>query len=281
MIIINANQIESIMNINMRKKTALALGSALIFFATTLNAQEQQWIFGVKTGSSMSWLRGLDELYPAKNKEKKGITYKASGILFPTVGFTAECAFHENVGVGLELLYAGLGGELGKSEKLSGTATAEGGGNSKLETVRIRSYNLVIPVTVKLFPMGCDPDEGILTVDLGAQAVIPLSVAFEKKGSGDKDKFEAVRDIDDKEIDKSKNVNRFTIGAIAGIGYEFPEIGLILEGRYHLGLMNFFKNDAEAKTYRKDKLGMEDGKNVTDHYATLSLGYNFARLLMD
>jgi len=147
--------------------------------------------------------------------------------------------------------------------------------------LRIHSHNLAIPVMLKLFPMGCDPDEGILTVDLGVQAVMPIAVTFEKKRSGDNATFETFKDTDDKEIDKNKNVNSFTIDGIAGIGYEFPEIGLTLEGRYHFGFMDFFKDDAESKTYRKDKLGMGYDKNVSNHYATVSLGYNFAGLLMD
>lgn len=249
-------------------KTALALGSALMLFATTLNAQEQPWSFGVKAGGSLSYLRGLDELFPKKHNGKDW-EYKTSGRFFLTGGLTAGYAFHDNVGVGIEVLYAGLGGDLEMSAKLPDSATADQKKANKPLTSRVHSHNLVVPVMLKLFPMGCDSDEGILTVDLGAQAVMPLSVSFETKGSGDK------------EIDKSKNVNPFTIDAVAGASYEFPEIGLMLELRYHLGFMDFFKNDDEAKTYRKDKLNMEKDKNVSNHYFTLSLGYNLARLLMD
>ncbi|HAN49814.1 MAG TPA: hypothetical protein DCQ08_02230 [Amoebophilaceae bacterium] len=261
-------------------KIVLALGSALMLFATTLNAQEQPWGFGAKVGGSMSWLKGLDELYP-KKVGNNDLNHDASGKFFVTGGFTAGYAFHENVGVGLELLYARLGGELETSQKLSSNATDTEKKNNKTRALRIHSHNLAIPVMLKLFPMGCDPDEGILTVDLGVQAVMPIAVTFEKKRSGDNATFETFKDTDDKEIDKNKNVNSFTIDGIAGIGYEFPEIGLTLEGRYHFGFMDFFKDDAESKTYRKDKLGMGYDKNVSNHYATVSLGYNFAGLLMD
>lgn len=261
-------------------KIALALGGALVFFANTLNAQEQPWSFGVKSGVSTSWLRGLDELYPAK-VGKDNFDYKASGRIHFAGGLTAGYAFHENVGVGLEVLYAGLGGELETLKELSSTASDADKKANKPGVLRIHSDSILVPVMVKLFPMGCDPDEGILTVDLGLQAVMPLHVAFEKKGSGDKDKFEAIKDTSDKKIDKSKIVNPWTVGVIAGIGYEFPEIGLTLEGRYHFGFVNFFKDDADANTYRKDNLGSVDSKNVKDNYVTVSLGYNFARLLMD
>ena len=261
-------------------KIALALGGALVFFATTLNAQEQPWSFGVKAGASMSWLGGLNELYPAKVGEDN-FDYKASSRTYFAGGLTAGYAFHENVGVGLELLYAGLGGELATSNKLPDNASDDAKKANKPKASRIHSHNVVIPVMVKLFPMGCDPDEGILTVDLGFQAVWPLGVAFEKKGNGDKDKFEALKDTSGNKIDESKIVNLLTMGAIAGISYEFPEIGLTLEGRYHFGLGNLFKDDVDAKTYRKNNLGSVDSKNVQDNYATVSLGYNFARLLMD
>jgi Outer membrane protein beta-barrel domain len=261
-------------------RTALALGSALMLFATTLNAQEQPWSFGVKAGGSMSYLRGLDKLCPEK-MNGKSMEYKSSGRIFLTGGLTAGYAFHDNVGVGIEVLYAGLGGDLEASAKLPANATDAEKKANKSVTLRVHSHNLVVPVMLKLFPMGCDSDEGILTVDLGAQAVMPLSVSFEEKMSGDKDQFKAFKDKGGKEIDKSKNVNPFTIDAFAGVSYEFPEIGLMLEGRYHLGFMDFFKSDDEAKTYRKDNLAMEKDKNVSNHYFTLSLGYNLARLLMN
>jgi Outer membrane protein beta-barrel domain len=268
------------MNINMRKKTVLALGSALMLLGTTLNAQEQPWSFGVKAGGSMSWLKGLEELTPAK-VDNVDMDRKASGRIFITGGLTAGYAFHENVGVGIEVLYAGLGGELETSKKLPGDASDDDKKANKPTTLRMHSHNVVVPVMLKLFPMGCDPDEGILTVDLGAQFVMPLSITLEKKDGQDNAKFEAMKDEDDKEINKSKLANSFMIDAIAGISYEFPEIGLTLEGRYHFGFMDFLKSDAEANTYKKDKLGFDDGKNVSNHYATVSLGYNFARLLMD
>lgn len=260
------------------KKTALALGSAIMLFATTLNAQEQPWSFGVKGGASMSWLRGLDELKPTKINNKD-VNHEASGRIFASGGLTAGYAFHENVGVGLELLYAGLGGELKTSEKTASTTNKNA---DKPDKLRIHSHNIVVPVMLKLFPMGCDPDEGILTVDLGVQGVLPISVSVERsKSKKDTEELEEFKDSKKKGFDKSAQVSPFTVDAIAGVGYEFPEIGLTLEGRYHFGFMNFFKSENEAKDYRAKEMKLEKDKNLSGHYATLSLGYNFARLLMD
>jgi hypothetical protein len=268
------------------KKTVLALGGAFMLFSTTLNAQEQPWSFGVKAGGSMSWLSGLEKLAPAKIGTQDKIN-KASGGLMLAGGLTAGYAFHENVGVGLEVLYAGLGGELETSNKLANDATDEQKKANKPIKTQIYSHNLVVPVMLKLFPMGCDPDEGILTVELGPQFVFPFSVSVQKSKMDNKgvatDGLEEWKDADDndKAFDKSGQVKPMTIDGVVGIGYEFPEIGLTLEGRYHYGFMDFFKSDSEAKKYRKDKMNFEENKNVSNQYASLSVGYNFARLLMD
>jgi hypothetical protein len=266
------------------RKTALAVGSALMLFATTLNAQEQPWSFGVKAGGSMSWLGGFDKLAEEK-VNGSDMNNKASGNLFLTGGLTAGYAFHENVGVGVEVLYAGLGGELEASKKLGEKATDNEKKNNKPFKTKIHSNNIVVPVMLKLFPLGCDPDEGILTIDLGAQGVFPLSVSV-TRSKKDKDGvaeegLEEFKDKASKAFDKSKQVSPFTLDGIAGMSYEFPEIGLTVEARYHYGFMNFFKSDDEAKKYRKDEMGFEADKNVNNHYATVSVGYNLARLLMD
>jgi Outer membrane protein beta-barrel domain len=271
-----------IMNV---KKIALALGSALMLSATTLSAQEQPWSFGAKVGGSMSWLQGLGELAPEKLGDQK-VSSNASGDLFLTGGFTAGYAFHENVGIGLEVLYTRLGGKLEVTTELSSDATEEQKKGNKPYKEQFLSNNVVVPVMLKLFPMGCDPDEGIFTIDLGVQAVFPLSVDVkhtprDSKTQVPSEKLEKFKDADGKEFDKSAQVVPMTVDGIAGVSYELPEIGLTIEGRYHFGFMNFFKSDSEAKEYRKGKMALEEDKNVRNHYATLSVGYNFARLLLD
>ena len=243
------------------KKVTLALGSALMLFATTLNAQEQPWSFGVKGGAGMSWLYGLGDKEFGSNKSDG--SYKFGAV----AGITAGYAFHENVGVGLEVLYAGLGGEA--KEKLQNNSD----NNAKAEKFSVRTHNLVVPLMVKLFPMGYDPEEGVLDIHLGGQVEFPLSATVEKSNSDDKDKLEKDTDF------KKEYLNPATFSFIGGIGYEFPEIGLTLEARYAFGFMDILKNKDEAKTY-KENSGLED-KSLKNHSLTLSLGYNFAGLLMD
>ena len=229
-----------------------------MLFAATLKAQEQPWSFGVKSGVSMSWLQGLgDKKFMDKDSDA---SYKIgfSG------GLTAGYAFHENVGMGLEVLYTQLGGEA--KEKLSGTV-------SKAKQFHIRTHNLVVPVMVKFFPMGCDPEEGVLDIHLGLQGEFPLSGVVEKSTTSDTDKLE-----EDKSF-KKEYIKPFATSLIAGVGYEFPEIGLTIEGRYNFGLVNIFKDETEAKKY-KESNGLKD-KELVNQFATISLGYNFAGLLMN
>eukprot|EP00540_Astrosyne_radiata_P004378 CAMPEP_0116823118 /NCGR_PEP_ID=MMETSP0418-20121206/666_1 /TAXON_ID=1158023 /ORGANISM="Astrosyne radiata, Strain 13vi08-1A" /LENGTH=266 /DNA_ID=CAMNT_0004451347 /DNA_START=3297 /DNA_END=4097 /DNA_ORIENTATION=- len=262
------------------KKTVLVVGSACMFLAATSesSAQEQPWNLGVKAGGSMSWFSGLGKLKPAKNKAGQDMSHESSGRISVSGGLSAGYTLHENVGIGLEVLYAGLGADLSSSVKAN-TSGNSGNSSSNSDKFRIYSHNLVIPVMVKVYPMGCDPDEGIFYVDLGTQGVLPLAVNVKKSKSNSED-LEKFKDKAGNEFEKSKQVRGVTVDALVGVGYEFPEIGITLEGRYHYGFMNFFKSDKEAKEYREDKMDLSENENIRNHYATVSLGYNFARLLM-
>lgn len=256
-----------------------------MLFATTLNAQEQPWSFGAKAGASISLSTGLDKLVPASAAGAQKVTTKVSPDLCVTGGLTAGYTFHKNVGVGLELLYVRLGGKLEISTELPSDATDQKKKDDKPYKLQILSHNIAVPVMLKLFPMGCDPDKGILTVDLGIQFLFPISVAVKHTPRDEKsvpsDKLEKFKDGDDKEFDKSAQFRSMTGGLIAGVSYEFPEIGLTVEGRGYFGMINTLKDDSEAKKYRKDKMGLEENKNVRNNYAAISVGYNFARLLMN
>ena len=263
------------------KRAALALGSVMMLFATTLKAEDQRWGFGIKAGSSISWLDGFKDL-AQKKVDGKDFTAEVSSRLFLSGGLATSYAFHENLGIGMEVLYAGLGSSLDVSEELPADATKADKDANKPVRTEIHSHNLVVPVMLKWFPMGRDPEEGILTVDLGIQLVMPLSVSIQRSKAAsssddkDNDTLEKVAGFE-----KSTQVNAYTADGILGVSYEFPETGLSLEGRYHYGFNNFFKGDDEAKTWRSENLLAEKDKNVSSSYATISLGYNFARLMMD
>ena len=239
------------------KKVALALGSAFMLFAGTLKAQEQPWSFGIKTGAGMSWLLGLGDKKFADNKSNSdfGIVYEG--------GLTAGYAFHENVGVGLELLYNISGGSA--TEEFQSKSN-----NAKAQEFHIRTHNVVMPLTIKFFPMDYDPEEGILDVHLGLQGMLTLASSVERTASGK---------VQEDKTFKGEYLKPLNVGVIAGVEYEFPEIGLSLAGKYHYGFVDIFKDETTANKY-KESNGLK-GVSLSNTYATASLGYNFARLMMD
>jgi Outer membrane protein beta-barrel domain len=256
-------------------------------YSATLNAQEHPWSFGTKLGLSWSLLTRFDELVPGLGNENNQLktTTKVSSDKFLAGGLTAGYAFHKNVGVGLEVLYARLGGKLERSTELPTGGTNQGKAANPYK-LQVLSHNVAVPVMLKLFPMGCDPDRGILTIDLGFQALFPISVDVKHtEPIGDKgnfsDKLEKFKDEDGKEFDKSAQFTSMTGGFISGLSYELPEVGLTIETRGYFGMSDTLKNDSEAKKYRKEKMNLAENKNVRNNYATFSVGYNFARLLVD
>ena len=78
-----------------------------------------------------------------------------------------------------------------------------------------------------------------------------------------------------KEI-KREEFNPFGLGAIAGVGYEFP-FGLELDVRGSYAFTDVFKKDSK---FKKETLGITDEKQGTNlWYGNFSVGYNFAVLL--
>ena len=245
------------------RKTVLALSSALMLFATTLKAQVEQPIsLGIKAGASSSWLQGLDAKTFGKNKGEQKMR------LFLTGGAYVGYAFHDYVGMTLEVLYGGLGA--GTSEKLDAKS------KDKPKQFRIYSHNLLVPVTIDIFPMGYDPEEGILKFYPGVQFEFPLAVNVEKSKQGKPEELET-----DSKFKKEDHFNFLTVSLIGGIGYEFPEIGLGRDVRTGWGLTSLFKDDEKGKKYRKDEMDIADNKNVKNLFVTATIGYNFASLLFE
>ena len=250
------------------KKAALALGGACMLFANTLQAQEQPMSFGVKAGASMSWLSGVEK---ASTVDKDTTTNApAFSNYFVTGGATFGYVFHENVGMGVELLYAKLGGEVEIKSKADEEAI-KAEKDLKAPKSRISSQDLLIPVMLKVFPMGCDPEEGILALDFGVQFTIPFSTKVEDSARGKKEEW---KEEPAKEKKASDNFKNMSLGALAGLSYEFPEMGLVLEARYNFGFTNIYKEKLEAAYASKIQ-------KANNQFGTVSVGYNFARLLED
>ena len=224
------------------KKIVLALASAFTIFANSLQAQGMPLSFGVKVGGVGSMITSLDKSSIVKDG-KSNFGFGGHGKLF--VGYI----FHDYVGASLEAGYVGLGSSTSKEKK----------------EYAISTHNLSIPLMLNIYPLGYESMEGILDIHLGMQGIFPLMA---KATDVSKDAME----------DSKKHLRSWEIGAIAGIGYEF-DFGLKIEGRYNLGFMNIFGDSDEAKKYKDTELGLKD-ERTTNQFVNLTVGYNFAKLLM-
>lgn len=230
-------------------------------FSTTtmLKAQEQPWSFGVKAGANLYVLQGLEN--------KKFETNASSQLLgvMVTGGFTGGYAFHKYVGVGVELLYAQLGGKA--KEKVSSDS------NKKARKFNITTHNLVIPAMVKIFPMGYDSEAGILAINLGMQLEVPMMSSVKKSTADDADKLESDSDF------KKAYLKPINSSLIGGVSYEVADMGLVVGVKGSLGLTDIFKNDNDVKAY-KEKSGMDKDKKLINRSIALTVGYNFANLML-
>ena len=244
----------------LNKKIASVLGSVLILStATMLKAQEQPWSFGVEAGVNTHVLRGLADKKFGTNDSSQPLSFMVAG------GVTGGYIFHKYVGVGVELLYAQLGGKV--QEKVSAT------NNEKANKFSITTHNLVVPVMVKIFPMGYDAKAGILAVNLGMQCELPMASTVKKSKADDA----ATLEEDDK-FQKAylKPVN---FSFVSGISYEIADMGLVVSLKGSLGLGDIFKCNDDTKAY-KEARGMKKDSKLCNSAATLTVGYNFANLLL-
>lgn len=228
-----------------------------MLFATNLKAQEQPLSFGLKAGASNSWIMGLGEKTFGNNKGENSVFN-----MFFTGGAHVGYAFHEYMGVGLEVNYVRVGGET--TEKLAQKGADKG-------VYSLYTHGLSVPVAFRVFPMGYDPEEGILSINIGPQ----MSFAFSKEA-----KIGNAKNPSKDAQFRSDYVSSFNLGAFAGVGYEFPGIGLSVEGRYaFVDFMNLFKDTNEAKSYKVSREFKRDAA-LRNQLVTLTLGYDFASLII-
>lgn len=218
----------------------MALASALIIFATSLQAQDMPLNFGIKAGLINSAITNLGE---AKKATLKGSENSMFRPWFST-GLFAEYAFHDYMSAGLDLLYAGTGGKL-------------------TNAYSIDTHQLSAIPVLKVYPMGCEEDEGILNLHVGPEFSFPLTAHA-------KEKDQASKDI-------KEHLKLFRVGLFGGLGYEFPS-GLLLELRGSYGFSDVFKKDSEYKT---KELQIDADKSTNSWYTDLSLGYNLAKLIIE
>ncbi|OJW72788.1 MAG: hypothetical protein BGO68_00620 [Candidatus Amoebophilus sp. 36-38] len=229
----------------------LALIGAFTILGATSKAVEPL-SFGAKVGFVNSSIIGLDKAKKSVgNKDSEGNMFNPGFIGSAYV----EYAFLDNVGAGLEVGYSG-----GFVSVASVKAKDDKEGK---DTYKINLHRINIFPAVKFYPMGREDENGILKLHVGADLSIPVMA---KKKQGDKDAEEIKRD----------EFAPFGIGAIAGVGYEFP-CGLELDLRGSYAFTDVFKENSD---FKKNTLGISDSKDKTNlYYGNFSVGYNFAVLL--
>ena len=229
--------------------------------------------YGLKAGGSLSYLSGIEGMQFDKNEKDEKVS--SGSRLFFTGGAFFNYAFTDNLGVGIEANYMGLGGVGAKKVKDSGTGGSDADKNKKKDKYSVKTNNVVMPVTFQYYPMGHNLEDGIMTLYVGGQPNVAFGMNVEYKEEKDK-KFE----------DKFKT--GFSFDALAGISYQLS-MGLLFDIRYTHGFMSVFKDDDETKKYKdtrklttKKKAG-DKGESkplsLKNRCFSLTVGYSLASLM--
>ena len=244
------------------RKIKLFLLGCVFAMSTEVAGASEAMNFGVKGGLSMSSLSGIDTKQFGGNGDK--VMSRSS--FSPAGGAFFSYAFNEYAGFGVEVNYATPSGKAEKKQKGEKTA----GEKKNKNCYSISSTNVLLPVTLQVYPMGHDLESGILSIYLGAQPSIALSMKAKNAGEEDKD-F------------KSEFKNLLTVDAIAGMSYQLY-MGVLIDIRGAYGLMNMLADGDEVKAYMA-KRGFKKEKNSNAYSSlgnlsySLSLGYSLASLM--
>ena len=237
------------------------------------NAKATEMNYGLKVGGSMSYLSGIGGMQFDKNDQKENVS--SGSRLFFTGGAFFNYAFTDNLGVGVEANYMGLGGVATKKEKEDSTGSSNTDKEKKKDKYSVKTNNFAMPVAFQYYPMGYNLEDGIVTLYVGGQPNVAFGMNVKYKEEEDK-KFE----------DKYKT--GFSFDALAGISYQLS-MGLLVDIRYTYGFMSVFKNDDETKKYKtarnlmtKKKDGEQgDSKplSLKNRCFSLTVGYSLASLM--
>ena len=225
------------------KRVLLALVGAFTIISNGSAYAADPFSFGIKGGFVNSMILGLGKTGHKDTAETSTFNPGAN------VAIYGEYAFHENVGFGLEGSYT-----YGTVAKL---VNKDGKKHVTLDAQKISMVPSVI-----FYPMGREDEDGILKLFVGGDlSVLPLKASISSTETG--------RTADD----IKKDITPLGIGAVAGVGYEFP-FGLVLDFRTGYSFTDLFIKDATSK---KNNLNITNETNLLA--TTLSVGYNFGVLL--
>ncbi|ROT47797.1 outer membrane beta-barrel protein [Candidatus Cardinium hertigii] len=235
------------------RKTLVA---SVLAYSTALHAQAEVNPFsaGIKAGGSISpvW---------QKTDEAKFNTNKVESPFFDIPWFTAslyaEYAFTDYIGIGGEAGYMKQGGTL---NEVSTTASSSSSSS-------IAYHGIFVPLSLYVYPMGREEEEGILKVYTGINGFYSFN-----EGISEKDKEASLTQEQKNEIIK------FDVGGHLGLAYEFP-IGVSVDLRGGLGFINKFdtKSNADQKVFKN----VSDLKSMKSAFINLNVGYNIVSLFAD
>ena len=235
------------------------------------NAEATEMNYGLKAGGSMSYLSGIGDMQFDKDEK-----VSSGSRIFFTGGAFFNYAFTDNLGVGIEANYMGLGGVGEKKVKDSGTGGSDADKNKKKDKYSVKTTNFVTPVTFQYYPTGHNLEDGIVTLYVGGQSNVAVGMNVEYKEKKD-EKF------------KDEFKTGFSFDALAGISYQLS-MGLLFDIRYTHGFMSVFKDNNETKKYmEKDRNLMTKKKagdkgeskplSLKNRCFSFTVGYSLASLM--
>lgn len=216
--------------------------------ASSVRAQEMPWSFGLKAGILNSQVSGLgkSELFGPDNAQNSLLK------LGMHAGMFGSYKFQNNMRAGLELMYAGTGGKLTMK------------GDAK-QSCSLTIHQVSMTPLLHFMPMADEygETEG-LNIHVGPELRFPLMA---KAG------FNLGQQVGSTPV--KDGMSRFGIGAVLGLGYESP-LGMLLELRANYSLTDTLKKQGVLMS----QLKISDDQATKAWGVQLSLGYNFASLLM-
>ncbi|WP_243518654.1 MULTISPECIES: outer membrane beta-barrel protein [unclassified Candidatus Cardinium] len=247
------------------KKTLMA--GVLVCTALNAQAEVSPFGFGAKLGGSVTPYAGSNCEAKINSKE---IKCKYFDNLFVCGGLYGEYAFNDYVGGEIQIGYLRQGFTLeAQADNASDTKTSDTKTDDKktaVPSITMLSHGLHVPISLCVYPLGRQQEQGILKIMLGGAPYMPLSTTCKKSGEN--------FDLTD---DHKKEVAGFSLAATAGVAYELP-FGLFIDIKYGFNFMNSFDLASDkSQTIFSDATDLKQAK---PHHLTVNAGYNLASLFL-
>lgn len=278
------------------KKTILALGSAVMLFASTPVQAEENMSFGVKGLGSFFMPVVKDASQTSQlYKEGAGVTSSRTDLFKNFEGntnmFVGGSVYGEyilddyNMSIGAEIGYSRKGFSMdfkNLTEQTSGAVVEKTGLHTQdapkydsFENERIGYYvhALDLSIPFSFFPMG--QEEG-LSVFIGPKFYFSLAEEAVK------DKNEPKKEVKKAKVSQEKApriMSPFNVGLTGGVEYEFADTGFFVGASYEAFFLDTFNNSKEAKDVKDTFVKKDDrDKAFPIHGAQIFVGFDIASL---